>query len=85
MSSILAITYAHTVAVTASDTVADKNGPFAGFIVQVAGLVKYTSVDGSTDTIQANAGVIYPIQIQRIWSSTTAATGISGCIAALGP
>lgn len=84
MSGILAITYKHTRPVTQSDSAPDPNGPFDGFIVQTAGLVKYTSPDGFTDTIQANAGVIYPIQIQRIWSTTTGAGTISGVVAVLG-
>ena len=85
MSDILSVTYSYSIPVTQSDATPDPNGPFAGFIVQAAGLVKYTNPQGKTDIIQANAGVIYPIQTQRIWSTGTTAGSASGLIASLGP
>lgn len=81
MSSILATTYDGGAAVTQSDTTADPAGPFAGFIVQVAGLVKLTTVRGQTITVSAAVGIPVPIAVSRIWTSTTTATGISGLTA----
>jgi hypothetical protein len=71
-------TYDGGIAVTASDTTADPAGPFAGVAVQVAGLVKLTTIRGQTITVSAAAGIPLHIATQRVWTSTTTATGITG-------
>ena len=80
MSDIRSITYEGMANVTTSDTVADPAGPFAGFMCDVAGIVKFTTLRGDTQTRTVNAGVIYPIAITRVWASVTTATGIAGLI-----
>lgn len=81
-SNIMAITYEDAIAVTASDTVADPSGPFAGFYVGVAGTVKLTTVRGTAATfLNCQAGVVYTVACSRIWSSVTTATNILGMVA----
>ena len=81
MSSIQSITYEGVVAVTQSDAVADPAGPFAGFFASVAGVVKIQTLRNDTVTLTILAGIIYPIAITRIWSSTTTASGLFGLCA----
>jgi hypothetical protein len=75
------IVYDGGASVTQSDTTADAAGPFAGLMVQVAGLVKLTTVRGYTITVSAAVGIVVPIAVQRVWSGTTTATGITGLYA----
>lgn len=46
-------------------------------VVGVAGNVKLTDPDGNTDIFALPAGVI-PIRAQRIWLTSTTATGLVG-------
>lgn len=82
MSSISAITYEGGAAITASDTVADPAGPFAGVFTGSGGTIKLTTTRNQTLTF-ANlpAGVILPVATQRVWASTTTATGVNGLYA----
>ena len=45
MSSILAVTYSKAFAVTASDTVNDPHGPFAGLYIGGAGNVQLITAE----------------------------------------
>jgi hypothetical protein len=48
-------------------------------IVTTAGDVKVTFYDGTTVTLPALvAGVIHPVCVRRVWSTSTTATGIVG-------
>lgn len=48
-----------------------------GLWVDVTGNVKFTTVNGDTDTLSAvAAGVWHPIRIRRVWATGTTATGI---------
>ena len=79
MSDIYALTYEDQVAVTASDTVADPNGPFAGFYVGGSGTVRFLNARNRDVTLTGcQAGTIYPFPFIRVFSSTTSATGIMG-------
>lgn len=81
-SDIRSVTYDTGIAVTASDTANDPSGPFVGFYVgSVSGgtTVKVTTVRGDTLTLAGvQAGLVYPIGIRRVWSSTTTASSIIG-------
>lgn len=75
MSDILATTYDAAIPVTKSDTIADPQGPFAGLLVAVAGIVKFTDIQGNDVTTgSVAAGTVIPVATQRVWSGTTAAT-----------
>lgn len=79
MSNVLAITYEDSVPVTQSDGTDDPAGPFAGFFTGSGGTVKVTTQRGSTRTLtNLPAGVIMPMVIVRVWSTTTTATGVLG-------
>lgn len=79
MSDIRAISYGGAYIVAQSDTADDKNGPFAGLqATTAAGLAQVTCIDGSTATIYLPLGLIVPIEVRRVWTSVTAATGILG-------
>lgn len=68
-------------AVTQSDSTADPAGTFCGFVCNGAGIVKYTGIDGGDPiTFTALAGVLYPIPLKNVWSTTTTATGIFGLV-----
>lgn len=45
-------------------------------LVDVAGTVKVTYVDGLADTVTLIAGVWHAMQVKVIWSTGTTATGI---------
>ena len=78
MSDIRSVTYEDAVVPTLSDSVADPLGPFAGFYCANSGNVKIQTMYGSSPTfVNVLAGVIYPVQFTRIWSTgTTASTNI---------
>lgn len=61
---------------TASDS-ADLPFNTRALIVGVAGNVQLTDPDGVTGTYALPAGVI-PIRVQRVWSTSTTATGLVG-------
>jgi hypothetical protein len=82
MSNILAITYDDAIPVTPSDTTDDPNGPFAGFYSGSGGTVRVLTARKTDRTlVGVPAGVIVPIAIRRVFSSTTTATGVLGTIA----
>lgn len=62
--------------ITASDSV-PISPPIRSFSVQVAGNVKVTRLDGTTDTLPLPAGVC-PGAVKLIWSTGTTATGFVG-------
>lgn len=82
MSNILAVTYEQAYAVTQSDTLADPSGPFAALFTGAGGTIKLTTINGQTVTLASvAAGIVMPIATQRVWSSTTTATGVIGLCA----
>jgi hypothetical protein len=82
MSNISSITYEGGAAITASDTLADPAGPFAGVFTGAGGTIKLTNVRGQTLTFtNLPAGIILPVATQRVWSSTTTATNVLGLTA----
>lgn len=62
--------------ITPSDTVDLAVKPKA-ITIAVGGAVKFTRLDGTTDTITLPAGV-WPAQISRLWATGTTATGFGG-------
>lgn len=81
MSAFL-LSYPSTVLVTVG-AAPDPNGPFAGFLCNVAGSVTYTDLQGRSSTITALAGVIYPIGIKSVTANGTGGN-VYGCIASAG-
>lgn len=51
---------------------------FKGFMVNVAGNISITDRAGTTVVLTVLAGVVYNISVQRINSTSTTATGITG-------
>jgi hypothetical protein len=56
---------------------ADLTRTMAVITCQVAGLIKVTTSGGTTDTLYCQAGGYLPVLVDRVWSTTTTATGIS--------
>ena len=82
MSDSGAISYKGGAAVTLNDGTDDPNGPYDALeATTAAGLVKVTTFDGSVLTVYLPQGLMKPLQVKRIWSSVTAATGIVGYFA----
>jgi hypothetical protein len=67
---------AFTIAVTPSDTTDLALGPARALMVSADGNVAVTYPNGMTDTIFLLAGVVHPIQVARVRSTGTTATGI---------
>ncbi len=61
--------------ITKSDTV-DLPAGVLGFSVGVAGNIRVTTIAGTDIVIPVIAGVVYYLQITRIWSTNTTATGL---------
>jgi hypothetical protein len=81
MSNILAITYDGAPAVTASDTVDDPGGPFAGLLVTATGNLTFLDNRGNAITLTAvAANTIINIAARRVNSSGLTAT-VRGLIA----
>jgi hypothetical protein len=75
MSTIQAQTYEDAVAVTASDSVDDPAGPFAGLLVTATGNVSFLTVRGSTVTLTAvAANTEIHIACKRVRTTGTTAT-----------
>jgi hypothetical protein len=55
----------------------DLTLPIRGLSVSVAGTVKITKRDGTTDTLTVPVG-IQPMFAQRLWATGTTATGFVG-------
>jgi hypothetical protein len=82
MSNILAVTYDNAIAVTASDTVDDPGGPFAGFYTGSGGTIRVLTIkNGDVTFANLVAGVVMTVAIRRVFSSTTSATGVFGMVA----
>ena len=82
MADIRSITYDDMADVTPNDSTPQWPAkPAAGFMVDVAGTVKFVTARGTTHTRTVNAGVIYPIAIKQIWNTGTTATGIAALFA----
>lgn len=62
--------------ITKSDT-QDLPQKAYGIFVEGAGSVVFIGVDGKQDTVNLAAGAIYPVQMIKVLSATTA-TGIHG-------
>lgn len=79
MADIRSISYEDMADVTPSDATKQWGGakPAAGFMCDVAGTVRFMTARGSTHTRTVNAGVIYPIAVQQIFTTGTTATGIA--------
>ena len=65
-------------AVALSDTTADPNGPFSELVIGGAGTVKVHTVGGTDVSYTCVAGQRIQLQVSRVWSTGTAATGIVG-------
>jgi len=61
------------VAVTASDTVADPNGPFHSLYVGASGNITLTTLMGNTVLLTAVPIGVLKVGCSRVWSSGTAA------------
>jgi hypothetical protein len=72
---------AGVVAVTPAD--ADVAEPFRSLVVFGAGDVKFTALDGSSDTWTIPSGAVpfvVPVAVKRVWATGTTATGIKGLL-----
>jgi hypothetical protein len=82
VSSILAITYDDAIPVTASDSVDDPAGPFAGFHTGAGGTIKVTTIKGTNRTItNMPAGVVYPLAIRKVWATPAPPANVLGMVA----
>ncbi len=61
------------IAVTASDTTADPNGPFYALYVGAAGNITLQTINGETVLLTAVPLGILKIACSRVWSTGTAA------------
>lgn len=64
------------VPVTPSDSTDLPNGYCRGFHVNGAGNVKFTDLNGNSNTLTVVAGIPLPYAAIRIWATGTTATGI---------
>lgn len=65
------------VAITAADS--DLNTPVRGLYVGTSGIVRVTTTGGDDVTIPSvPAGTILPLEVKRVWSTTTTASGFVG-------
>ncbi|SPJ23481.1 spike base protein, RCAP_Rcc01079 family [Palleronia abyssalis] len=64
-------------AITPSDTT-DLANVTRGLNVSGSGVVRVTTVLGTTETVFVAAGVVFPIRATRVWAQGTDATGIRG-------
>ena len=67
-----------SVPITPSDSTDITGGTIYSLYVTVAGDVKFTGVDGTTDTWTVPANYLIPIAMDRVWSTGTTATGLHG-------
>ena len=86
MANLWSTTYDWPASVTKSDAVADPAGPFAGLLVDTAGVLKLTPAGGpyakTSLTINVVAGQYIRFPVQRVWIGTTTAVvfGLVGAI-----
>jgi hypothetical protein len=79
VSTINAITYEGAVPVTASDTVADPNGPFAGFFTGAGGAITVITIRNQSAAFTSlPAGVIVPVAILRVNATPAPPAGVLG-------
>lgn len=71
---IAPILYSQTI--TADDSADLTPAPCRAILVNVAGAVKVSYPGGISDTLTLAAGIWHPMQVSRIWSTGTTATGI---------
>ena len=68
--------YEDAIACTASDTINDVHGPFAGLYVGATGAVKVTTLRGRDVTFPAvPAGTTLRVAVLRVWSTGTIGNG----------
>lgn len=48
--------------------------------VAVSGLVRVTTVSGTTASVYILAGAPFPVRVRRVWATGTEATGIVGLV-----
>ena len=69
-------------AITIFEIVPDDAEDLATFTtalnVATPGIVRVTTVDGSTSDVSIHPGQPFPIRARRVWHSGTSATGIRG-------
>lgn len=65
-----------SVAVTQNDSTDLTTGLTRGIQCDVAGTVKATFYDDTTDTLTLLAGIPYAFQVKRIWNTGSSATGV---------
>lgn len=63
------------IAVTPDDA-ADLPSASRGLNVAQGGMVRVTTVGGTTGTLMIEAGGVFPLRATRIWATGTTATGI---------
>jgi hypothetical protein len=69
---------ADAVAITASDTTADPNGPFYALYVGGTGAIKLTTLAGNDVTLAAVPVGILHVGCTKVFTTGTAATNIVG-------
>jgi hypothetical protein len=72
--------YQHVLLITPADG-ADLTDATRGISIVVAGALKVVTVGGETVVIPSGAlaiGIIHPLEVVRVWSTGTTATGIVG-------
>lgn len=65
----------HLITVTPDDA-ADLTVPSRALNVGIAGVVRVTTVGGTTADISVAAGITFPVRVTRIWATGTTATNI---------
>lgn len=63
--------------VTLSDSADLPQGVTSAVAAQAAGNIKVTYANGVIDTVPIVAGIWEPMNVKRIWSTGTTATGVS--------
>ena len=71
-------------AITVFDITPDDSNDLAhvttGLNVATPGVVRVTTVDGSTAELTVHPGHAFPIRVRRVWQTGTTATGIRGLV-----
>ena len=70
--------YAEAIDVSGADWVNASELNPRGLSCGVAGDIKIDTIEGSTVTFHAEAGIVYPILFNKIYQTGTTATGIVG-------
>lgn len=67
--------------VSQSDTVNDPNGPFRAIVFGTVGVLRLTTPENADITIPSgvlSAGIVHPMRIHRVWTTSTTAANIYG-------